>query len=123
MSKDIRFKQGANLNLIGKADKIVNKGSKSNLFAIQPDDFVSLIPKLIIREGDEVSQGSPIFYDKKNSAINFVSPVSGFIDKIIRGPKRKIESVVVKKQGERVLSHKIPNILNKTIKSANNYYT
>tara|TARA_X000001036_G_scaffold191568_1_gene180629 strand:- start:854 stop:2200 length:1347 start_codon:yes stop_codon:yes gene_type:complete len=115
MSKDIRFKKGANLNLTGKADKIVNKESNSNLFAIQPDDFVSLIPKLIIREGDEVSQGSPIFYDKKNSAINFVSPVSGFVDKIIRGPKRKIESVVVKKQGERVLSHKIPNSLNKNI--------
>ena len=42
MSKDIRFKKGANLNLIGKAEKSINNKSKSDLFALQPNDFLPI---------------------------------------------------------------------------------
>ncbi|MAV42647.1 MAG: NADH:ubiquinone reductase (Na(+)-transporting) subunit A, partial [Flavobacteriaceae bacterium] len=66
MSKDIRFKKGANLNLIGKAEKSINNKSKSDLFALQPNDFFSLTPKLLVREGDLVSKGSAVFHDKNN---------------------------------------------------------
>ena len=45
MSKDIRLRKGADLNLVGKAEKKINVKSKSDLFAIQPDDFFSLTPK------------------------------------------------------------------------------
>ena len=115
MSKDIRFKKGANLNLIGKAEKSINNKSKSDLFALQPNDFFSLTPKLLVREGDLVSKGSAVFHDKNNISINFVSPVSGVVDKIIRGPKRRIESVIIKKEGERVLNHILPKKLNRDI--------
>ena len=113
MSKDIRFIKGADLNLNGKAEKIINENSKSNSFAIQPDDFFALFPKLTIQEGEEVSKGSPIFYDKKNPSINFVSPVSGIVSKIIRGAKRKIESIVIENDGDREFSHNVPKNLNR----------
>ena len=90
MSKDIRFKKGANLNLTGKADKIVNKESNSNLFAIQPDDFVSLIPKLIIREGDEVSQGSPIFMTKKIPQLILFLLFLDLLIKLLEGLKERL---------------------------------
>ena len=113
MSKDIRFRKGADLNLNGKAKKTINKDSKSDNYAILPGDFFSLTPKLIVHEGDEVSKGTPIFYDKKNPSINFVSPVSGNVIEINRVAKRKIESIIIKKIGEKVLLHKIPKELNK----------
>ena len=113
MSKDISFRRGADLNLNGKAEKKINENSKPNSFAIQPNDFFSLFPKLIVREGEEVSKGSPIFYDKKNSSINFVSPVSGIVSKIIRVAKRKIESIIIENDGDRELSHNIPENLNR----------
>ncbi len=113
MSKDIRFKKGADLNLNGKAKKIINRDSISDSYAILPDDFFSLVPKMSVREGDEVSQGTPIFYDKKNPSINFVSPVSGIVSHINRGAKRKIESIIIKNEGKREVIHEIPKELDK----------
>ena len=99
MSKVISFKKGADIILKGKAKEVICDNVISESFAIQPDDFFSLVPKLEIRENDNISQGSPIFYDKKNPNIKFVSPVSGVISKIVRGPKRKIESVEIEFKG------------------------
>lgn len=113
MSRDIRLRKGADLKLAGKAEKKVNAKSKSDFYAIQPSDFFSLIPKLIVKEGDEVSKGSPVFYDKKNPSINFASPVSGILTNINRGAKRKIESIVIEQNGEREIKHKIPKDLDR----------
>tara|TARA_B100000780_G_scaffold86812_1_gene59685 strand:- start:5162 stop:6508 length:1347 start_codon:yes stop_codon:yes gene_type:complete len=113
MSKDIRLRKGADLNLVGKAEKKINVKSKSDLFAIQPDDFFSLTPKLIVKEGEEVSKGSPVFYDKNNISINFVSPVSGILRSVNRVAKRKIESIVIERQGDREIIHDIPKELNR----------
>tara|TARA_B110000444_G_C18851980_1_gene606539 strand:- start:18377 stop:19723 length:1347 start_codon:yes stop_codon:yes gene_type:complete len=113
MSKDISLKKGANLNLAGKAKKSINEKSKSDFFAILPDNFFSLTPKLIIKEGEEVSKGSPIFYDKKNPSIQFVSPTSGIVSKINRVAKRKIESIIIEQQGDREITHKIPKVLSR----------
>tara|TARA_B100000686_G_C16805306_1_gene989675 strand:+ start:9527 stop:10882 length:1356 start_codon:yes stop_codon:yes gene_type:complete len=109
MSNDIRVRKGADLNIKGKAEKIINKNIISESYAIQPDDFFSLTPKLIVREGDYVSKGSPIFFDKNNPNIQFVSPVSGKINQILRGSKRKIESVIVKSDRKKEeIKHNIP---------------
>ena len=113
MSKDIRLRKRADLNLVGKAEKKINVKSKSDLFAIQPDDFFSLTPKLIVKEGEEVSKGSPVFYDKNNISINFVSPVSGILRSVNRVAKRKIESIVIERQGDREIIHDIPKELNR----------
>ena len=46
MSKDIRLRKGADLNLVGRAEKKINEKSKSDLFAIQPDDFFCINSKV-----------------------------------------------------------------------------
>ncbi len=94
--KDIRTRKGANLNLKGGAEKILEKTVSPFNFAIRPDDFFGTTPKLILREGANVKIGSPIFFSKKNPEIKFVSPVAGTITNIIRGPKRKIEIIKIK---------------------------
>ena len=111
MSKVISFKKGADIILKGKAREVICDNVISESYAIHPDDFFSLIPKLEIRENDEISQGSPIFYDKKNPSIKFASPVSGVISKIVRGPKRKIESVEIEFKGDKKIIHEIPKKL------------
>lgn len=64
--------------------------------ALKPSDFKGLTPKLNIKEGDEVVVGDPLFHDKSNPKIVFTSPVAGVVDKVVRGAKRRIASVVVK---------------------------
>jgi Na+-transporting NADH:ubiquinone oxidoreductase subunit A len=58
-----------------------------------------VLPKLLVREGDKVKAGSPLFFDKANEEILFCSPVSGVVAEIRRGEKRKLLAVVVATDG------------------------
>ena len=64
-------------------------------FAIIPDDFCGLSPKLLKKEGDHVTAGEAVFHDKNNPEILVVSPVSGIVSSIIRGARRKIEALKI----------------------------
>ncbi len=92
----IRTKRGANIKIKGQAEKILATSPITETFALYPDDFLHLIPKLLLREGDAVKKGTPIFYSKANPDIQVVSPVGGTIESIVRGAKRKIEKIIIK---------------------------
>ena len=110
MSKDVSIKDGANLNLKGLASMELEVANMSLNYALNPDDFFGLIPRMLVKEGDKVSLGQPIFHDKKNESIKIVSPVSGKIQEIVRGAKRKILNVIIKKEGESAVNFKIPSL-------------
>ena len=110
MSKDVSIKDGANLNLKGLASMELEVANMSLDYALNPDAFFGLIPRMLVKEGDKVSLGQPIFHDKNNESIKIVSPVSGKIQEIIRGAKRKILNVIIKKEGESAVNFKIPSL-------------
>ncbi len=95
MPKDIQIRKGSNLNLAGEANKILVDLPDSKTFALNPDDFFNITPKLIVKEGDSVKKGSPLFFSKQNPRIHFVSPVAGEVTAIVRGAKRKILQIVI----------------------------
>ncbi|HKK38428.1 MAG TPA: Na(+)-translocating NADH-quinone reductase subunit A [Cryomorphaceae bacterium] len=95
MSKAIKIKKGADIKLIGEADKTISAATRSTVFALKPDDFFGTIPKLSVKEGAEVKAGSPLFYDKSRERVKFSSPVSGEVVEVMRGAKRKILAVKV----------------------------
>ncbi|TPN83035.1 Na(+)-translocating NADH-quinone reductase subunit A [Aquimarina algicola] len=92
MSKDIRIRKGLDIKLIGEAEKVTVDATRSNVYVIRPDDFHSIIPKVIAKQGTEVKAGAPLFYSKANEKLIFPSPVSGEVVEIVRGAKRKILS-------------------------------
>ena len=99
MSKSIKIRKGVDITLIGeaKAEKITV--SEAELFAVQPTDFPGLTPKLTLKEGAEVKAGTPIFFDKNQPEVKFCSPVSGTIQEIVRGEKRRVLRVIIKSDG------------------------
>jgi Na+-transporting NADH:ubiquinone oxidoreductase subunit A len=95
MAKVIAIKKGLDINLFGEADKnIVSLGAYETV-AVKPTDFIDVTPKMLVKEGDEVLAGTPLFFDKANEAIQFCSPVSGEVLEIERGDKRKILAVKI----------------------------
>ena len=90
MSKDIRIKKGLNINLVGAAEHTTSKAALSNVYAINLLDFYGVTPKLLIKQGEEVKAGEPLFYNKDNEEMLFVSPVSGELVEVIRGARRKV---------------------------------
>ncbi len=100
MSKDIRIKKGLDIKLVGEATLTTNKLPVKGMFALKPQDFHGIIPKLIAKEGAEVKAGESIFYSKNDDRILFPSPVSGKVTEIIRGAKRKIISIKIAADGK-----------------------
>jgi Na+-transporting NADH:ubiquinone oxidoreductase subunit A len=95
MSNDIRIKKGLDIKLVGEAALTKSDAIKSNFYSIKPEDFHGLTPKLLVKVGGKVKAGEPIFYDKSNASIQFVSPVSGEVIEILRGEKRRILEVKI----------------------------
>ena len=100
MSKDIKIKKGLNIRLIGEAEKSVEQAIISNFCTIRPEDFHGVIPKLVSKEGATLKVGDVIFYDKSNENLNFVSPVSGTVVEVQRGPKRRIDAIKIQADKE-----------------------
>lgn len=96
MSKDIRIKKGVDIKLHGAPEKVLADAPRSEFYAIKPTDFHGVIPKMHVKVGDHVDVGTPVFYDKNNPEVNFVSPVSGEVVELKRGAKRKLLEIIIK---------------------------
>lgn len=111
MSKYIRLTKGLDIPLDGKANPQISKTISSDIIAVKPSDFKLVIPKLLVKEGDYLKAGSPVFADKKNPQIIFASPCSGTVSEIVRGEKRKILEIRIKtEENNNHLQFEVPDI-------------
>ena len=95
MSDVIKIKKGLDLPISGAAAQKVSDALNIRRYAVKPTDFVGLMPRLLVQEGDEVKAGSPLFCEKKDTRIAFTSPVAGKVAAVVRGDKRALLAVVV----------------------------
>lgn len=101
MAKTISIKRGLALNLKGKAPlERLGQAGCGTTYAIVPDDYVGLTPKVAVQLGDKVQAGSPILYHKASPELKLTSPVSGEVVAINRGAKRKVLSIEIKPDAE-----------------------
>lgn len=100
MSKVIKLKKGLDIKLNGEAEKVVQPAGKITSCALKPTDFRALTPRLAVKVGDEVKAGDVLFTDKMHPEIKFTAPVSGTIEAINRGERRKLLEVVIKADAE-----------------------
>ena len=95
----IKIKKGLDIRLAGAPSKQLERFEPTSC-ALKPTDFIGVLPKLHVEEGDEVKAGSVLFHDKNNENIVFTSPVSGKVKAIVRGEKRAILEVIVENDGK-----------------------
>ncbi len=94
MAKTIRVKKGLSINLKGKAPlENLPALQKSSVYGLVPDDYQGVVPKVLVKEGDAVKAGDPLFCHKKYPEMLFTSPISGTVVAVRRGEKRKLLSV------------------------------
>ena len=95
----IKIKKGIDIHLVGEAKKEV-RNYEPQLFALKPHDFIGVVPKMHVAEGDDVKVGTVLFHDKNNESVFFTSPASGKVKAIVRGEKRVILQVIVESDGK-----------------------
>ena len=100
MANVIKLRKGLDINLKGKAF-----GEKTPLkacaeYALTPDAFVGMIPKVVVKAGDIVKAGDALFVNKQYPDVKFASPVSGQVSEVVRGERRKVLCVIIKADAE-----------------------
>ena len=96
MLKNFRLNKGLDIPVKGAAELKIEKSIVSDVVSVKPVNFKNLTPKLLVKEGNEVKAGSILFVDKYRPEIGFASPVSGTVESIVRGEKRKLLEVRIK---------------------------
>lgn len=100
MANVIKLRKGLDVNLKGKAAKEQFQVKKPGVYALMPDDFTGVKPKVVVKESDVVKVGDALFVDKNHPEVKFVSPVSGKVTMVERGDRRKVLSVRVEADAE-----------------------
>lgn len=100
MVKTIKLKRGLDINLAGVAARNKNQAPSADRYALMPSSFTGVVPKVVVKEGDEVKAGTCLFVNKNYPEVGFSSPVSGVVEAIVRGDRRKVLAVVVKSDGK-----------------------
>jgi Na+-transporting NADH:ubiquinone oxidoreductase subunit A len=97
--KVINLKRGLNIRLKGEAENVVGSAVGAYKVALKPTDFPGLTPKVVVKAGQQVKAGDPLFFDKADPGIQFTSPTSGQVLEIVRGERRKVLEIVIMADG------------------------
>ena len=99
MPVSVKLKKGFDLKIKGAAERRLAGEVQSALYAVTPLDFPGLVPKLTVKQGDIVQEGTTVFVNKVIPEIKFTSPVSGTVVSVERGDRRKILEVIIERSG------------------------
>ena len=91
----INIRKGHNIRISGSPENEYFSRPKSKTVSIQPSNFRYVKPKLLVKVGDKVDIGSPIFFDKVQPDIKWASPGGGEIKEIILGDRRSVENIII----------------------------
>ena len=67
--------------------------------ALLPQEFWGAKVRILVKEGDAVQVGTPLFCDRRDEGALFTSPAAGKISAVHRGERRAIQSIVIDVSG------------------------
>ena len=91
----IKLSKGLDIHLQGKAEEKKIQLKSNGRYALVPDDFEGVTPKVVVKEGDKVKAGDALFVNKQYPDVKFASPVSGTVREVVRGERRKVLCIKV----------------------------
>ena len=94
--KHIRIAKGLDLRIAGAPDpdRLPIRKDVTRV-SLVGSDYVGMKPTILVEVGEKVLAGQPLFEDKKNPGVKFVSPIAGVVKEVVRGEKRAFKSIVV----------------------------
>jgi len=95
MANVISLRKGLDINLKGRAEEKKIQLKSNGKYALVPDDFEGVTPKVVVHEGDKVKAGDALFVNKQYPEVKFASPVSGTVREVVRGERRKVLCIKV----------------------------
>lgn len=95
----IRIKQGLDLPIGGAPQQVIDGAVAATHVALLGKDYPGLKPELKVDEGDAVKLGETLCIDRR-TGIRYNAPAGGVVININRGPKRSLQSIVIRVEGD-----------------------
>ena len=87
--------KGFDLPLAGRPEPTLVDAPEPARIAIETAEFAGIKPKVLVKEGDPVKTGQPLFLDKTDRDLVWCSPVTGTVSRIDFGDRRFLLRMVV----------------------------
>lgn len=94
------IKKGLDLPITGHPKQSIEKGRAVKEVALLGPDYVGMKPSMLVKVGDQVKLGQPVFECKKVPGVVYTAPASGTIKAINRGEKRVFQNLVIEIDGD-----------------------
>ena len=95
-----RIYKGLDIRIAGKPEPTLRDAPEPQQVAVLTGDFLGIKPKLLVREGDRVRTGDPVFLDKNDRSTCFLSPATGRVSQVLLGKRRALRRVEITLEGE-----------------------
>ena len=95
-----KINKGLELPITGSPRQQVDGCPTITRVAVLGREHVGMKPTMLVKEGDDVKLGQPVFIDKKNPRVKYVAPGAGRVEAIQRGARRVFQSLVIHLQGD-----------------------
>lgn len=91
-----RIRRGLDIPLAGGLETTdIEQAAAPRAVALLPQDVLGIKPRVLVREGDSVRRGTPLFTDRRQDTVLYTSPVAGTVQAVHRGDRRRLLSVVI----------------------------
>jgi Na+-transporting NADH:ubiquinone oxidoreductase subunit A len=99
----IKLTKGLDIPIEAPPEQTIQDAPAVGSVALLGVDYVGLRPSVVVREGEQVALGQPLFTDKNDPRVRYVSPGSGTVTAINRGTRRALLSIVITLEGDEEL--------------------
>jgi Na+-transporting NADH:ubiquinone oxidoreductase subunit A len=90
-----RISKGLDIPLAGEPQQTIEPARPVARVALCGADYHGMRPTLLVKEGDRVLRGQPLFEDKKNPGVLYTAPAAGTVAAVNRGEMRVFQSLVI----------------------------
>jgi len=97
---EIKLTKGLDIPVEAPPEQTIQDAPVVASVALLGADYVGLRPAVVVREGERVALGQPLFTDKSDPRVHYVSPGSGIVTAINRGTRRALLSIVISLEGD-----------------------
>jgi len=104
----IKIRKGLDLPISGQPEQVIEDARTVRSVALLGEDYPGMKPTMLVKEGDTVKKGQPLFTDKKNEGVQYTAPASGRVIGINRGAKRALLSLVIDVEGDETEVFDVP---------------
>lgn len=95
-----RLRRGLDIPLPGEPEQRVAGRKRVRRVALLGPDHVGMKPALLVREGDSVRVGDPLFECRKTPGVLYASPAGGRVAAVRRGERRAFEALEIEVSSE-----------------------